>query len=110
VPWETRKRGLYFYSARKIDGRVVKTYHGRGPLAEVAADMDAGARARSVAEADAVRVERTRLEAPERSLRELDGACDVMLAATLLAEGFHRPNFARWRPRRGRFAATVRPA
>ena len=39
MSWETRGEASYFYAARRHDGGVVKDYFGRGPAAEVAAEL-----------------------------------------------------------------------
>jgi hypothetical protein len=109
MAWETRGRNgrRYYYSARWSGGRSLKHYFGNGPLAELAAEFDAEARRQRVAEADAVQAERSRLEPAERAMRALDAACELMLAATLTAAGYHRENYSAWRRRRARPGATI---
>ena len=41
MPWESRPGGRYYYSARRVGGRVIKTYYGRGILGAEAARLDA---------------------------------------------------------------------
>src|SRR5215212_1642630 len=44
-PWERRERGgLYYTKSRKVNGRVIREYVGMGPLAELAAEVDAEGR------------------------------------------------------------------
>src|SRR5262245_45345308 len=38
--WERRKSQVYYYRRRRIGGRQVRLYVGRGPLAEVAAGVE----------------------------------------------------------------------
>jgi hypothetical protein len=107
MAWEARgNRGAkFYYTGSWVGGRCAKRYLGKGPLAEVAAGMDAAARARRTADVDAVRDERARLDGPERALRALDEACGLLLASALTVAGYHRRNYCRWRPRRGRPAS-----
>ena len=99
MSWETRNGIRYYYTAKKVNGRVTKAYFGRGPLAELAAGLDAEARRRRIAEAEALRAERMSLEPIDRLTDELDRACARLLEATLLAAGYWRPNYG-WRRRR----------
>jgi hypothetical protein len=41
--WEKRRNGVYFYTARRVGGRVVKRYLGADPVA-AAADINTGDR------------------------------------------------------------------
>jgi hypothetical protein len=107
VAWESRGRARYYYAAARQDGRVVKRYVGRGPVAEVVAGLDAEGRRRRAAGAEAVRDERARHEPAGRALAELDAACTMLVEVTLTAAGYRRVNYGPWRRRRhARSAAT----
>ena len=101
MAWESRGEASYFYAARREDGRVVKDYFGRGPAAEIAAELAAeAARLRAgsrghVAAADA------RLKAARRAAFELAAECRSWSAEALGVVGYHRPNRGPWRRRRG---------
>jgi hypothetical protein len=100
--WEKRARGgLYYTRSRKINGRVVREYVGTGPLATLAAEMDALDRQRRQEEAEAWRVECECMEALETPIEELCEATEVLAQAALLAAGYHRHNRGEWRKRRG---------
>ena len=102
-PWERRIRGgLYYTRSRKQDGRVIREYVGRGPLAELAAEADALRNLRREEEAKAWRQEREELEALDRSVEELYEAAEVLARASLIAAGYHQHNRGAWRKRRGR--------
>jgi hypothetical protein len=108
VAWESRCRGRYYYAAARQDGRVVKCYVGRGPLAELAAGLDAEARRRRAGRAEAVRDDQARHEPAERALAELDAACALLTEAILTAAGYRRVNHGPWkRRRRARSAAST---
>ncbi len=100
--WEHRYGGVYYYKSSREGGRSVKAYFGRGIVAELAARLDAEARARRTAEADAILAERARLEPLDSSLEALDAACRTMVAATLTVAGYHQHDRGAWRRRRVR--------
>jgi len=100
--WEKRARGgLYYTRSKKIGNQVVREYVGTGPLAQLAAEMDALDRQRRQEEAEAWRVEREYTEALETPIEELCEATEVLAQAALLAAGYHRHNRGEWRKRRG---------
>jgi hypothetical protein len=100
--WEKRARGgLYYTKSKKIGNQVVREYVGTGPLAQLAAEMDALDRQRRQEEAEAWRVEREYMEALETPIEELCEATEVLAQAALLAAGYHRHNRGPWRKRRG---------
>ncbi len=101
MAWEKRDRGgLYYTRSRKVDGKVLREYLGTGPLAELAAQMDALKRCQREEEAQALREERERMEALESPLEELCEAAEVLTRATLLAAGYRRHNRGEWRKKR----------
>ena len=96
--WEKRERGgLYYTRSRKVNGRVVREYVGTGPLAKLAAQMDALKRCQRQKEAHALREECKRIEALQTSLEELYEAAEVLTRATLLVAGYRRHNRGEWR-------------
>jgi hypothetical protein len=100
MAWETRRGRKYYYRSRRVGGRVVKQYFGRGPVAELAAAMDADQRARRAAEAEVARCEQARLEPVQAATSQLDDVCDLLVNAMLISAGYHRPNYGPWRRRR----------
>src|SRR5438445_127336 len=102
--WEHRagNSGRYYYRViRTADGKVVKEYCGRGQRANTAAAAVAYAQAQREADRQAVLAESARLAGPDRLTAELVGVGQLLLEATLLASGYHRTNYGRWRKRRG---------
>lgn len=91
----------YYYRAERINGRVVKRYVGRGPIAEAAAAEDAakrGARTtRRLAEVD----DRRKIEEVVAGMRDLDKGAGSLLRAALLCAGYHQHHRGKWRKRRG---------
>ena len=99
--WERRAQhsNRYFYTARKVGGRVVKTYIGRGPLAEVAAAQDAAVKAERRASIAAVRNMATLMAPADSALRTLAHVCELLAAANLAAAGYQRVHYEWRRPR-----------
>jgi hypothetical protein len=106
-------RGRYYTRSRKIGGRVIREYVGHGPAGELAARLDALARARRLAEvraaAEADRERRGELDALDAQARELVRLTDVPARAALAAAGFRQHARGAWR-RRTVPRATKRPA
>ena len=101
MAWEKRGRhGPYYTQSRRVDGRVVREYVGRGPLAEIIAQADE-------AEREARRLERGREREQMEQDRELDdlfgaysAGVDELLRGVLEAAGYHRHKRGEWRRRR----------
>ena len=101
MSWETRGvYGPYYTRSRRVDGRVVREYVGRGPLAEIIAQADE-------AEREARRLERGREREQMEQDRELDdlfgaysAGVDELLRSVLEAAGYHRHKRGEWRRRR----------
>jgi len=100
MAWETRSGRPYFYHSAKVDGRVVKDYVGTGPVAELAARLEARDRRRRRESAEALEADRARVAPADAASAALDVVVDDLVAASLLAAGYHRPNYAPWRRRR----------
>jgi hypothetical protein len=100
--WEKRKRGrqLYYTQSRKVNGRVVREYVGAGPLAELAALIDAEKRRRRAEEAAVWREEQERLEELAGFIDELCEDIDTIAQSMLLAAGFRRHKRGQWRKKR----------
>ena len=102
MSWERRGRGGRYYTrSRRVDGRVVREYIGKGPHAEFVAQMDALQRRGREEQARAWRNEREGMEALDRSFEELHEAARVLTHATLLAAGYRQHNRGEWRKVRG---------
>lgn len=101
MAWETRARGTRYYTrSRKVGGRMVREYVGRGLVGELAAREDAARRQARVQETEA----RRRQRADDRALRDLvvtlEAQTTILVVATLTAAGYHRPKRGVWRKRR----------
>ena len=97
MAWEKHGERSYFYRSVRRDGKVVKVYHGTGPVGRLAAEVDALRRAERQAAADARKAQKDRLDVAMTVTRDLSEARDLLAAATLLAAGYHRPSRHQWR-------------
>jgi hypothetical protein len=106
--WEHRYGGCYYYRNERQGDRVVKKYYGPGPVGSLAARLDAEARNDREQPLRAIGELVAQLGPPDAALNSLSNACDLLLEATLLIHGFHRPNYGAWRRRRVRNCRTVK--
>jgi hypothetical protein len=98
--WKHRYGGCYYYRNERQGDRVVKRYYGAGLVGSLAARLDAKARNNREQPLRAIGVLVARLGPPDAALNGLSNACNLLLEATLLIHGFHRPNYGAWRRRR----------
>jgi len=97
MAWESRSRGTCYYTrSRRVAGRVVREYVGRGLLGELAAREDAARRKARRAAQSSARESRQREREAERQLRALVATVERQAATlttpTLTAAGYHRPS------------------
>jgi hypothetical protein len=98
--WDKKANGQrYYYKAKKVRGRSVKTYIGTGPVADLAAALDAAERGRRRRRQQAWRAEQARLAAADHALGELGAAAGLVSQAALLLAGHHF-HHGEWRRRR----------
>jgi hypothetical protein len=96
--WEYRARGGPYYIRYAIsNGRTIREYLGRGPIAEQAAREDAEVRAIR----DQERAAWQHLETLDAQVTTLDRMVTVLLESTLLTAGYHQHHRGEWRKRRG---------
>lgn len=104
MAFETRstrgKTYLYLSRRNRATGKVEKLYVGRGPDAEGAAAVLEERRQRRVAERQSVARLGAELRPADALTAELDGAVATLFEAAMLAAGYHRANYSRWRKRR----------
>jgi hypothetical protein len=100
MPWERRGQKRVYYRAKKVAGRIVRTYCGSGDLAERAAAEDLRRRLERQFANDAWREERQNVEAVESTVIALAIAVEAMARAHLILGGYHRHDRGSWRRRR----------
>jgi len=97
MAWE---RG-YYYRARKVRGRVVREYVGRGLIGELAAMIDADRRADREARQAAMKAEKAAIADLERQVVEVCARTDLIVRAALKAAGYRQHKRGEWRKKRG---------
>ena len=105
MAWEARHGRPYFYRSVRRCGRVVKEYWGRGPEAALAAALDAGARAKKRAEAEAVRRLVDDSGAADAATAEAAEMTTRLFHAALASAGYRRHARGTWRKRRATMQA-----
>ena len=102
MAWETRQRGGRYYTrSKKVNGRVVREYVGKGVTGERAAAADERERAQRQAQQAAWRSECERIELAIAPLEEFYDVVETLARASLLLAGYHRHHRGEWRRRRG---------
>jgi hypothetical protein len=99
MSWEVRGRCRYYTRSRKVNGRIIREYVGKGPEAELAAALDAERRRQRQALREERNAERRRWEAVSGALRPLTQVSQLLFRAALLAAGFHQHERGAWRKR-----------
>ncbi len=103
MAWESRDGRLYYYDKRRVDGRVVSRYVGRGLEAQLAENMNELARL----EREELREEKKRRHKIDREVdahvRRTVCAVRLLTDAAMLATGYHKHK-GQWRRRRGYIA------
>jgi hypothetical protein len=94
MAWEVRDGNSYYYYSRKVSGRVVHVYVGRGEEAE----RFAAEATRRRLDREARRAEQARLDDADGPARQFAGLTDLLTHSAFLAAGFYRDH-GRWRPR-----------
>jgi hypothetical protein len=97
MAWEKRGGRRYFYAARRVGPRVVKTYFGRGKCADLASRIDVDDRRRRDLDAAALAVETARARAAEEAAALLETTVTLLIEATLLGAGYRRHPRGAWR-------------
>ncbi len=100
--WESRKRGGRYYTRSRREGdRVVREYIGGGKLGQAVAFLDRKARDERARQAQRERAARDEDAALVALVDEFDRAVRALVAAELVAAGYHRHHRGAWRRKRG---------
>jgi hypothetical protein len=100
MPLETRRGGKsYYYRARRVNGRIVRTYVGAGDVALAAAQADADERARLVALRRAVDERQQQISAAIAPARQANDYLDSLSKAILIDAGYYRHDRGKWKLR-----------
>jgi hypothetical protein len=94
------KRKGYYYRSRKVNGRVVHDYLGKGKIAELEARLDTIQREKRLLDAEMTKIEQVELETVESDIQTLFKMAELVTSAALLSAGYHQHHRGEWRRRR----------
>ena len=98
MAWETRGNGRrYYYRARRVNGRVVKTYVGAGEIGAAAAAADAAEREVRLQQRGEQKRRRAQWLGMLETFDALADAVEAYAAAALLTHGWYCHS-GEWRP------------
>src|SRR5689334_16794105 len=92
MSWDKKARGHkdgYLYRNRRVNGRPVKEYVGRGHAAEMVALLDEHARGKRHAGRLEVSKERVCLALADLALKQSRELTNLLATAVLILEGYH---------------------
>lgn len=98
--WRPRKNTDYLYRSKRVAGRVVTEYVGRGRHAELVAEQDARRRVERAEQAARFRTFRAELSATDRVAAGRFKMVQAIVAWALERAGFHRHDRGSWRRKR----------
>jgi hypothetical protein len=90
---------LYYYKKRRVGSKVISEYQGGGELVQIVQYIEARDRAEKEAERERQRIERMSMAEIDKQIDNFSKMVDTLLAAELLARGFHQHK-RQWRRRR----------
>ncbi|MEO8495481.1 MAG: hypothetical protein ABI614_10445 [Planctomycetota bacterium] len=103
MSWARKQNGIVYYErARRVGGKVVNEYIGRGRAAEMVALMDAQRRVEREARCREAQIERERLKTSVKPVVELATLIELLVKGSLLVAGFHQHDRGEWRLRNGK--------
>lgn len=102
MPWEKRNRcGPYYFRARRVKGRIVKTYCGAGLRGQIAEMEDREAREDRQARSEKRRRSLAYLDGLSSRVEAFSALTDTLLQAILQESGYRQHKRGEWRRRRG---------
>ena len=109
MSWYAKQPGSairYYYRSRRVNGRAVKQYIGRGPAAALAARADEEKRAAATARRAALLAEKTLFQFADFRVKDSRALIDLLMSATLILAGYHL-HHGIWRRRRTHAAECI---
>jgi hypothetical protein len=97
VGWSKRGNLMFFYRRRRVGGRLVTSYVGRGPTAQLAADLEALQRRQREAGWAAQRIEKQRWKEADTWLLRLTELTRLLVKDHLRGLGYHQHARSEWR-------------
>ena len=98
MSWESRNGHRYYYKSYKVNGKVKKSYYGRGLTAVLFSALDAERKWQR----EQARIERERLASIDRQVDEFCQFVDDIAVGFMVSQGFyrHKGDQSHWRKRR----------
>lgn len=97
--WERRGSGNYYYRKKRVGGRVVTEYVGKGLSAELGALFDDKMRSERELERAAREKARAEEEQIDHALVELEELVQAITRGYLIVQGYHKHK-GQWRRKR----------
>lgn len=101
MAWEQRGSQSYYYRSVRSGTKVMKEYAGGGLTGALAEEFDQEQREKRMHERARREKERATWKALERCATALDDIAELLMTATITANGYHRHDRGEWRRRRG---------
>lgn len=99
MAWDQHGSRRYYTRSHKKAGKVTREYFGKGAEAKLAAALDESRRERQQAERQTLKADRKRWNDACVILDALIAISDLLVIATLLAEGYYQHDRGAWRRR-----------
>lgn len=100
MAWQKRGNHSYYYMWCKRKKGRKKVCFGRGPIAEIAARKHELDQAEKTAARAAVNALAKEVKNTNENLRELAVLVEQLVSAEMIAAGYHRIAYRRWRKRK----------
>ncbi len=99
MAWEARGNNTYYYRKKRLAGKVMSQYVGRGPMAQEIALMDAAARKERYNKVMNIRQQIEEFGSFDRQVSQVSLLVNQAVAGFLIITGFHKHR-GQWRRRR----------
>jgi hypothetical protein len=99
MAWEMRGNNRYYYRKKKVGGKVVSEYVGRGLVAQEIASMDLVGRQERNRELGVIKKERYELGLLDRQVMHSISVMNRLVGVLLIMSGFHKHK-GQWRKER----------
>lgn len=98
MAWEMRgAAGPYYFRSIRVGQRVLRQYCGKGAAARQAAQADEQRRTGKTAELRAILTELRHSRPAQQLTQEQEDQAKLLFEAEMLAAGYRRTNYGRWR-------------
>ena len=98
--WQLRGNERYYTRSRRVGGKVTRIYVGKGPVAELAAALDATRKAERKTCADSRQALLAEIAELEALTSDIVASVMILAESTLLAAGYYRHDRGPWIRRR----------